>query len=521
MDEQNQNLEEKNSNIENIVDNTKLENRTSNNSEKASIPNNINQNGENKRNDVGIAIAIFAIILILACGAFVTLRESSGEKFLRMCDDDYWLRIPQNVRSIILRNNKVDFKAEFDIDDFLKNIAGEESNAGKLSLTTSTLRNKNNFLARLVLNLDETELAEAKILLNGTKLGVTMPGLFEQYIAEDLSDIEGVLKSLNLDEDSIKKLKDTIENNAKMVLEAESVADRYTKIFAKNISDKIGTERNAVIKINGKEIKTTKYFFKLETQDIIKLLNEVLEQARDDEELYDLAQKQEGFDYTWEEWQEAIDYLLDDVHSTMNEDYLYEISMQMEVYRRGNDTLAIRIVYMQDDDNLLDINISALNERDNSYIEVKVGLENNYMSFELESEKLDNRLNMNLYLTPDVTSRSKKIKLLNIVVEGENVSKPEFDTIDDSDLMLNSASEEEKRSFVTNVQRKLPSYILKVLAKLPEGLADFIDALSDLNDDANYYDDYDIDYEEDYDYNYGDNYYDEEDSGDYILDDVV
>ena len=99
-------------------------------------------------------------------------------------------------------------------------------------------------MTRLTVNSNETELAEAKILLDGAKIGVAVPGLFDQYVAGDLDDIDGLLKNLNVDEEEIKKFVETLGDDVETTLEAKHVVDRYAKIFAKNISNKINSEKN-------------------------------------------------------------------------------------------------------------------------------------------------------------------------------------------------------------------------------------------------------------------------------------
>ena len=524
MDEQNQNLEEQNSNVSNVEENNQVENNVpENNAEVPTSNESGNSNGGKKKNNTVLTITIFSvvIILILACCVFVALRENKGERFLRMCEDDYLLRIPKYAGNIMLKNNKVDFKLEIDADELIESLGGESSNTGKLSLRTSTLRNKDNFLTRLTVNSNETELAEAKILLDGAKIGVAVPGLFDQYVAGDLDDIDGLLKNLNVDEEEIKKFVETLGDDVETTLEAKHVVDRYAKIFAKNISNKINSEKNVTITINGQENKATKYFFKLENSDIMNLAIEALNKAREDKELYDLVNKQGSVDYTYEEWQESVDNLLDDIQSSMDELDLNEITMQMEVYRKGDDTLSVGFVLEEDGYEMINVAISALNDKNTSYFEVKTGTTGSYICFELDSEKSNNKLDTDLYLRLDTVDGNERIRLLNMVLENENVSKPELETIDSSALMLNTATQEERKAFVNKVQEKIPSYILRLSSKLPEGLADFLDELADLgygtDNDYDDYEDYDYDYnygiDDGYDYNYGLD--DEEYSGDY------
>ena len=152
---------------------------------------------------------------------------------------------------------------------------------------------------------------------------------------------------------------------------------------------------------------------------------------------------------------------------------------------------------------------------------MKTGTTGSYICSELDSEKSNNKLDTDLYLRLDTVGGNERIRLLNMVLENENVSKPELETIDSSALMLNTATQEERKAFVNKVQEKIPSYILRLSSKLPEGLADFLDELADLgygtDNDYDDYEDYDYDYnygiDDGYDYNYGLD--DEEYSGDY------
>lgn len=512
MDEQNPNLEGQNSNIEpetnNVVNapetnvesvqETNVENVQENtNSNVEGVEQvtgyektpNINEtnapNGGNKKSNVGIVVGIFAaiIVLVVLCGAFVILRGNKGERFLKMFENDYLLRIAKSTSEIALKNNNVNMSAQIDVDDFMESMGVDSKNIGTLSLNASTLRNKENFTTNLTVNSNENELAKAKVVLNGTKLGVVVPGLFERYVAADFSDIDGLAKNLNLDDENAEDIKNKLSNNAQLAEKNKNVVKRYLKILTKQISNKINVEKNVTVKINGNESNANRHFVKLNSKDMMYIAREMLKTARKDKELYEVASEFKDFDYTWEEWVEEINYSLESIEENIKGDYIPSEFIIIEAFRRGNNTLAARITFLEGREEVFDMKVSAFNNKSDSYLEVKFGSYGSYVSLILNSKIGKNKSNTDVYLKVD----AEKIKLLTFAVEGRKVSNPNIDVISDSALMLNSASEKSREKFMDNLKGKLPSYMSNIASKLPEGLSDYADILSDLNYGIEYY----------------------------------
>lgn len=516
MDEQNPNLEDQNSNMEletnNVVNapkanvesvqETNVENvqeNTNNNVEGAEQvicdeeTQNTNEtdtsNGENKKNNVGIVVGIFVavIVLVVLCGAFVILRGNKGQRFLKMFDNDYLLRIPRNTTEIALNNNSVNISTKIDADEFMESLGAESKEIGILSLNASTLRNKKNFTTNLTINSNENELAKAKVVLNGTNLGVVVPGLFERYVAVDFSDIDGLAKNLNLDDDNAEDIKNKLSNNAQLAEKNKNVVKRYLKILTKQISNNIDVEKNVTVNINGNESNTDRHFVKLNTNDMMYIARDMLKTARKDKELYEVASEFKNFDYTWEEWVEKINYSLENIEEYIKKDYIPREFFILEAYRKGNNTLAARITFLEGREEVFGMKVSASNNKSDSYLEVKFGSYGSYFSLVLNSKTGKNKSNTDVYLKVDAEDENQNIKLLTFVVEGRNVSNPKVDVISDSALMLNSASEKSREEFMDNLKEKLPSYLSNIASKLPEGLSDFVDVLNDLNYGIEYY----------------------------------
>lgn len=536
MDEQNQNLEGQNSNVEpeasNVLNVSEAnvegvqESTNGNvgsteqvvNYEKIPTSNETNVlNGKNKKNNVGIIVGIFAavIVLIVLCGAFIVLRGNKGERFLKMFENDYLLRIPKEICNIALNNNNINASAEIDIDKFVEDLGAESNNAGKISLNTSTLRNKMNFATTLTLNSNKEELAKAKLVLNDKKIGLAVPGLFERYVAVDLNDIDGLVKNFNLDEEDVEKFVEALKNNIESAEKTKKISERYLKILTKQISNKINVEKNAIVKINGNENKTNKYFLKLESKDMMNIKRVILSVAKKDKELYDLLSKQEEFDYTWEEWQEEIDDSIREIEYEFKNNYIGDASLTLEAFVKGNNTLAARIIYVEGEYEILNIAVSSYNNKADSYLEVKFGSYGFYESLIFNSKMEKNKLNTDMYMKVDTDDGKQKFKLLTFTVEGKKVSNPKIDVISDSALMLNSATQKSMEKFASEVEENIPTYLSDIYSKLPEGMKEVIDSLSDLNHGIEYYeDDYDYNYDDDYDYDY-DYDYDEDYDEDY------
>ena len=255
------------------------------------------------------------------------------------------------------------------------------------------------------------------------------------------------------------------------------------KILTKQISNKINVEKNVTVKINGNESNANRHFVKLNSKDMMYIAREMLKTARKDKELYEVASEFKNFDYTWEEWVEEINYSLESIEENIKGDYIPSEFIIIEAFRRGNNTLAARITFLEGREEVFDMKVSAFNNKSDSYLEVKFGSYGSYVSLILNSKIGKNKSNTDVYLKVD----AEKIKLLTFAVEGRKVSNPNIDVISDSALMLNSASEKSREKFMDNLKGKLPSYMSNIASKLPEGLADYADILSDLNYGIEYY----------------------------------
>lgn len=465
----------------------------------------------------GIVVAIVAIILVVVSGV-VIYATNRGARVIDMCFDDYMFGYIDEINDISSKNNKLSFKAEFDADEFMEALGAESQDIGKLSLNLSTLKKDDKFASKVTLNSNQNELLTLKVLLDNLELGVAVPELFDDYVVVDLSDTEWLSETLELDKEKITTAIEKIKENKETTTKLEKLYKKYFSILKKNVGNDVKVERNVAIEINDEEINTTKHCLTLDAKKMLEVCIAILENARDDNELFELVVINSEAEISLEDWQDAFDEEILKMENaiTKAEKLDENLYLAIEAYRKGTDTVAIKFALSDDTEEYMSIRVAALNKKSNSYVDMLIESDGAQISIFADTKKTDNKLDCDLGIFGVMNGRKESIKLISLVLEGSNVSASEFDEFGENALIVNTATEDELEAWENKFGTNLVYYLLNLSSKLPKGLSSLISSLGDLNHGSELYDDdeYNYDYD-DYDY---DNYewdYDDYDYDDY------
>ncbi len=467
-----------------------------------------------KKSMIITIIAIIIVLVLAGVAAYFYLENTKGKRFIKMMTNDYLFEIPKCSSEIAENNNKVDFKLEVDADEMMEQLGETNKNVGKLSIRNYLTKKGNDFSGILTLNSNEDIVAELKYLKNDSKLGVMVTDLFNKYAVLDLGDIEGIANKLNIDEERINELKNSALNYAENLIEFKLVSAKYEDILEKHINQNISSMRGVNVDINNEWVSTKKTTLTLSYEELLTLGKELLTIMKDDEALYKLLAKQDSFEYTYEEWQSELEQLYTEITDALEKDEIPDNKLLVDVYQNGRNTVCIKLSLTAENEEQVALRISALNKEETSYFEVEIGATGNTLKIYADAYKKDSTLDADVYFAVENAGETQKIRLFKFTVEGQKDSSVQVDQLTPDMLVINTAADDEIKTFENDIKKNTLGFIIKAASKLPRNIGDFIDSIGDLNYGSDMYED-DLDYDYDFDDESGDVLYEyDEISGD-------
>ncbi len=259
--------------------------------------------------------------------------------------------------------------------------------------------------------------------------------------------------------------------------------EKYSKIEKENIS------------LGDNTVEADGYQIKLKVKDIQPIYTKILEKAKDDEQVFNLINKFNNEDITFEDYQNNIDGILDNVSEEISDEEDIDF-ITISVYKQGKNTVKIYIKISEDSlsetyidysiektkDNMLmkinDVTLSELSDynppkRETSFIINKTLNKEEQENFEITKIIKDDdteisNVKFNIERTGALTSNNVIFDIsipitsedASVNIEFKNTSNfsaaPEFEEFNENNhLVINGLSQEQINNLITNLKNLL------------------------------------------------------------------
>lgn len=208
------------------------------------------------------------------------------------------------------------------------------------------------------INKDDETLLAMNYLRNQDLYGLQFKDVINQYIVvennnlkefaakmgvEDTSQIPNKIEipESNINYEELNTVLNTVLNTYLNIAMQEIPEDNYSKIKKQEIS--LGDDK----------VEADGYQVKLKVKDVQKILNKVLENAKNDEQLFNLLNSEE---ITFEDYQMAIEELLSEISEEIPSEENVEV-ITISVYKQGRNTVKLSLELLIDEDENVEISV--------------------------------------------------------------------------------------------------------------------------------------------------------------------
>lgn len=461
-----------------------------------------------------VAVLVIAIVALLGTCVYGALDGGSkGERFVKMLTDDYIFGMTKEMTELSMKDGKVKSELTIDAGTIFSTLDVELESVDDLILLNEQSKKGTDLSGRIAFKLDSSEIASIDYAKTGDMFGIKIPDLIEEYIVIENDNLKELARKFGLSEEEIETIPDKIteEEINKLYSEtlekqnidskrAEKILQKYKKPVSNSLSDNITSEKKQEITINGETISCTKHTLSISEKSISEMIMSILNVAKDDKDLYELAKEQkveDMGDITFEEWQEEIQDSIEQGKMSL-ESASNDVIGELNVYVKGGDTRAIEFVFPEND---ILIKISGTNKNNTSYIDVAIEYieesdDSVRVTFETEKEKDKYETNVNVKVNIDPMNVSMNVFKYTLEYDKE-VS---LDKINESNaFILNNEDMSAIEDKAMDIQNELVSYLGKIYNRLPaelvEDLSKIQESTSDLDYDLSLGDEEDVDFD--------------------------
>lgn len=250
-----------------------------------------------------IIVALFLILLIvaiIACGIYVYLATDlfkTPEQLFKKYMLSNIIQIgqsnfePFNEIEERSENELTEYNLNLNIDASSLNIDDAEKIDVNLSLKTDW-PNKNEEL-EILANKDETEYFKGYIALTNETFGISVPDLYDKYVAIENRDFKKMAKTIEIPEEYIKMIPDKIPSS--LTPEDEEKINQLANKYFTKIVDQFGensyiAEKDINITVNSKEVITDKYTLSISSKAIYESVTTAITELLEDPEFTTLCQ---------------------------------------------------------------------------------------------------------------------------------------------------------------------------------------------------------------------------------------
>lgn len=172
-------------------------------------------------------------------------------------------------------------------------IENTENSINQLQLKIEGQTDKNNEYKYQDIHLlsNDEKVSEIEYIQNGITYGIRFSDLFSQYLLADNENLKELFRKMGYTEEQLENIPDTLEFNNDLTSifkfskeEKENLKTKYNSIINSNVSkDNSSKQKNQIIQIDGKDIKTNSYILTLTKEQLNNIYIKILEEAKQDE----------------------------------------------------------------------------------------------------------------------------------------------------------------------------------------------------------------------------------------------
>ena len=452
-----------------------------------------------------ILIVIIVSILLLICGIFAYLYfgtdifNSNKEMFNRYLaqvelEDFVNLKEYENYANRVLSQNHTN-EGEISITLEELNIDEKFEFTTKNNITKDMSSGKINFIQ------DGEEKLNVEFLKNEELYGIKC--IYKQYLAIVNNNLKEFAKKIGIDEEEIpNKLELNTEEIKPDEIEKElkGIISKYTKLATSQVQDKNYSKLGkGNIEVQGKNIQADGYSVTLNGKEITNIIKVIVNNAKDDQELYNFVNKLMNLDnenIDFETYQNTLENVANQMDNLGEElpfkltisvykqgKNLVKFYIKLEETEEGNNSYldfaiennsTIKINYLQDVEN--NENSYIAQEKEEFSVIINKNKSNDTETFVVsliqktnEEEKINVNLTMsignsnlenvetNIILNVSSSDLNASVAFTNSTVFDENVEVQEFSEVDY--VLLSDYSEEQINKIVTNLFEQISQKI--------------------------------------------------------------
>ena len=310
--------------------------------------------------------------------------------------------------------------------------------------------------------------------------GIQFKDIVNQYIVVENNNLKELALKLGIENTDM--IPDRIESTkVSEYLNYEELKTIYSKYL--NIAiDEIPEEKYSKIEkedisLGDNTVEADGYQIKLKVKDIQSIYTKILEKAKDDEQVFNLINKFNNEDITFEDYQASIQENLDSMPEISNEENTDFISIS--VYKQGKNTIKLCINLVEDEVDNIELSIEKtsngmilkFNDNDEIIFDItKTSNSQEQEKFECvisvkSNDEETEKLNINLSRAGALTSNNVIFDIsipitsedASVNIEFKNTSNfsavPEFEEFNENNhLVINGLSQEQINNLFTNLK---------------------------------------------------------------------
>ena len=462
-----------------------------------------------------VLIAIIIVIVLLAIGGGIFAYTYICTDALRTGQELFAKYLTQNISEI---GQTVDFSKRKEINEKLEQKNHEENitityteadktePVGKITIDKQNhIESKNNY-GIIGLTLGEMEKPlELEYATESDLFALRFTNAVQQFLSVKNDDLKDLATKLGIDETLIQEIPDKIDfeelsmKDLKLFTEEEKdkEIDKYVKIIYNNIAkEKYTKNKDTVITVNGKTIKTNSYVLTINSQDIKNITIQLLEALKQDEIilgklnilLEKVKEQDETIEYTEQELKEEYTNIIQEIIDDLKETEIPEDeTITITIYEQNKKTVRIKAEYgMQyitldttevEGKKQIDLNFTSIDE-DNTQLSSGITIiKENDNNIDIEFKIIDGEEQQKILIETELIESENDIKSSFSInnEEGEFLYEKNIKIVDEIDLevkldktnniILNELTEEKISTIFKLVGEVLPEKYGEPLAE--------------------------------------------------------
>lgn len=302
-------------------------------------------------------ILIMTLISILLIGTltfagiyfFTDILKSNQERFYKYAvqitnKENFSLTEQEKKYLEKIENEKT--KATIDLN--IKASREEEKIVENLNITYLGLNDPENKFAKQKLNVinDNEEFIELTFIKDSDLYGLMIKDILNKYMTIENKNLKELAKKLGIEDvsnipDKIEEIKlSEILTDAEEIEKINKIMEKYSDIIKKEIPKTNYSKIKETIMLDSKEVETTGYRLSLTELDLYNLLYTLIEEMKEDKEIYSLLSNfdkvlgEENISY--EEYKKQFENLLIEMNNLQVEELEEQELIQINLYQQSN-----------------------------------------------------------------------------------------------------------------------------------------------------------------------------------------